>query len=327
MMHHIPTSPVIEVRGLGKSFGRHTVLNDVSFSVNRGEIFALLGPNGAGKTTIVHILTTLLPADAGKISVAGYDMTREAAEVRRQIGLTGQYAAVDDFQTGEENLLMMARLAHLDRKTARTRAAALLEQFDLVDAAKRPVSSWSGGMRRRIDLAMSLLAHPNIVFLDEPTTGLDPRSRLALWGIVRDLARSGVTIFLTTQYLEEADRLADTVAVIDAGRIIAMGPPEDLKRRVSEEHVELDFESASDLQRAMDAIDLTTATIVTESLRIRVRTAHPARTISDMLGALDRASIPVANIAIVKPTLDDVFLSLTGRPAEVANETEHGVAA
>jgi ABC-2 type transport system ATP-binding protein len=326
-MHQFPPSPVIEVQGLSKSFGSHAVLDNVSFSVNRGEIFALLGPNGAGKTTIVHILTTLLAADAGLLSIAGYDVGRQAAEVRRLIGLTGQYAAVDDFQTGEENLLMMARLAHLDRKSARSRAAALLEQFDLADAAKRPVSTWSGGMRRRLDLAMSLLAHPRIVFLDEPTTGLDPRSRLALWDIVRDLARSGVTIFLTTQYLEEADRLADTIAVIDAGRIIAMGPPEDLKRRVSDEHVELDFETASDLQRAMDAIDLTTATIVTESLRIRIRTAHPARIISDTLGALDRASIPVANIAIVKPTLDDVFLALTGRPAETATETEQGVAA
>jgi ABC-2 type transport system ATP-binding protein len=324
-MHHQPPSPVIQANGLGKSFRDHRVLDNVSFSVNRGEIFALLGPNGAGKTTIVHILTTLLPPDAGEISVAGYDVTRQAAEVRRQIGLTGQYAAVDDFQTGEENLLMMARLAHFDRQKARTRTAALLEQFDLVDASKRPVSSWSGGMRRRLDLAMSLLAQPRVVFLDEPTTGLDPRSRLALWDIVRNLARSGVTIFLTTQYLEEADRLADTVAVIDAGRIIAMGPPADLKRRVSEEHVELDFASASDLRQAMDAIDLANATIVTESLRIRVRSTHPARTISDILGALDRASIPVANIGIVKPTLDDVFLALTGRPSEPENEP--GVAA
>jgi ABC-2 type transport system ATP-binding protein len=303
--------PMISVTGLSKSYGSHQVLADIDFTVQRGEIFALLGPNGAGKTTIVHVLTTLLPPDSGSISVAGHDLRTHPDRIRHHIGLTGQYAAVDEFQTAEENLLMMARLAHLGRREAHARKDALLADFDLVDAARKQVSSFSGGMRRRIDLAMSLVTSPDLLFLDEPTTGLDPRSRIALWDVVRRLADSGVTIFLTTQYLEEADRLADTVAVIDHGSIIARGTPEELKRGVAGQHIELTFDSVADLTRAIDLLDSTNVTVSTATHSVAIATEAPPQTIRQTLTTLESGNVPVANITIVRPTLDDVFLALT----------------
>jgi ABC-2 type transport system ATP-binding protein len=302
---------MIRVSGLTKSYGSHKVLAGIDFTVQRGEIFALLGPNGAGKTTIVHVLTTLLPPDSGSISVAGHDLRTHPDRIRRHIGLTGQYAAVDEFQTAEENLLMMARLAHLGRREAHARKDTLLANFDLVDAARKQVSSFSGGMRRRLDLAMSLVTSPDLLFLDEPTTGLDPRSRIALWDVVRRLADSGVTIFLTTQYLEEADRLADTVAVIDHGSIIARGTPEELKRGVAGQHIELTFDSVADLTRAIDLLDNTNVTVSTATHSVAIGTEAPAQTIRQTLTTLESGNVPVANITIVRPTLDDVFLALT----------------
>jgi ABC-2 type transport system ATP-binding protein len=250
----VPAPPIIEVAGLEKHFGSQAVLRGVDLDVRAGEIFALLGPNGAGKTTTVNILTTLIKPDGGRATIAGYDVARDPAKVRGAISLTGQHAAVDEFLTGRENLRMMGRLAHLGTPTARARADDLLERFDLTDAAGRRVATWSGGMRRRLDLAISLIAEPPVIFLDEPTTGLDPRSRQAFWAIVRGLAADGTTIFLTTQYLDEADQLADRIAVIDDGRIIAEGTAADLKRGVSGERVELTFPDAASFAAAADLI-------------------------------------------------------------------------
>ncbi len=226
------SQPAIAVTGLRKSFGDHVVLDGIDLTVPQGTVFSLLGANGAGKTTTVNILSTLISADAGDARVAGYDLTRESDAVRAAIGVTGQFSAVDNLLTGKENLLLMADLHHLARSDGRRRAAQLLEQFDLVDAASKPVSTYSGGMRRRLDLAMTLVGSPRVIFLDEPTTGLDPRSRRAMWQIVRDLVATGVTIFLTTQYLEEADELSDRIAVLDHGRLVAEGTADELKRRI-----------------------------------------------------------------------------------------------
>jgi len=223
---------VITIRGLRKSYGTDLVLDGIDLTVAGGTVFALLGPNGAGKTTMVEILSTLLPADAGEVTIGGYDLVRQAGGIRRLIGVTGQYSAVDDLFTGEENLLLMADLHHLPKRDGRRRAAELLERFDLVEAARKPSATYSGGMRRRLDLAMTLMGDPRLVFLDEPTTGLDPRSRRTMWQIVRDLVAGGVTIFLTTQALDEADELADHVAVLDRGRIVAEGTPDELKRKI-----------------------------------------------------------------------------------------------
>ena len=311
MSLQLHSDPMISVSGLTKSYGSHKVLDDVEITVQCGEIFALLGPNGADKTTIVHVLTTLMQPDSGTISVAGHDLRTHPDRIRRHIGLTGQYDAVDEFQTAEENLLMMARLAHLGRREAHARKDALLSDFDLVDAARQQFSSFSGGMRRRLDLAMSLVTSPDLLFLDEPTTGLDPRSRIALWDVVRRLADTGVTIFLTTQYLEEADRLADTLAVIDHGRIIARGTPEELKRGVAGQRIELTFDSVSDLTRAIDLLDFTNVIVSTANHSVAIGTEAPAKTIRQTLTALESGNVPVANITIIRPTLDDVFLALT----------------
>src|SRR6266487_2971355 len=232
---------MIETRGLCKSFGNHVVLDGIDLDVAEGTIFALLGPNGAGKTTTVQILSTLIGADGGEVRVAGHDLAREPDAVRAAIGVTGQFSAVDNLLTGEENLLLMADLRHLGKREGRRRVAGLLEQFDLVDAARKPLAIYSGGMRRRLDLAMTLIGNPRIIFLDEPTAGLDPRSRRTMWAIIRQLVADGVTIFLTTQYLEEADQLADRIAVLDQGKIVAEGTADELKRLIPGGHILLQF--------------------------------------------------------------------------------------
>jgi len=249
--------PAISVTGLQKSFGGKVVLDGIDLTVQEGTIFALLGPNGAGKTTTIHILSTLIPADGGEAQVAGHDVAAEADSVRAGIGVTGQFSAVDSLLTGEENLLLMADLHHLGRAEGRRRAAALLGQFDLTDAARKTAATYSGGMQRRLDLAMTLIGHPRVIFLDEPTTGLDPRSRRNMWQTIRDLAAQGVTIFLTTQYLEEADQLSGRIAVLDHGRIVAEGTPGELKRRISGGHIELQFQNLGQLESAERVLGVT----------------------------------------------------------------------
>ncbi|KRD43444.1 ABC transporter [Cellulomonas sp. Root930] len=289
------TAPVVVARGLRKSYGDLTVLDGVDLDVGKGEVLALLGPNGAGKTTTVRILSTLLKPDGGTAHVAGVDVVRQPAQVRAAISLTGQFAAVDDLLTGTENLHLMARLAHLGRAEVRTRSAELLELFDLTDAGKRVVKTYSGGMRRRLDLAVGLLSRPQVVFLDEPTTGLDPRSRNDLWDVIRSVVASGTTVLLTTQYLEEADQLADRVAVIDHGRVIADGTARELKRAVGSAHVELRLK------------DGTEERIVTDGSVPDVRR---------ILADVERRGIDVEHWEVRSPTLDDVFLTLTGRSTE-----------
>src|SRR5271169_2285969 len=260
--------PAIAVTGLQKSFGDKGVLDGIDLVVQEGTIFALLGPNGAGKTTTVHILSTLIPADGGDVQVAGHDVTAEADSVRAAIGVTGQFSAVDNLLTGEENLLLMADLHHLGRAEGRRRAAALLDQFDLTDAGRRTAATYSGGMLRRLDLAMTLVGSPRLIFLDEPTTGLDPRSRRNMWQIIRDLAAQGVTIFLTTQYLEEADQLSDRIAVLDHGRIVAEGSAEELKRQIPGGHIQLQFENLDELESAERVLGVSSRD--DESLSLRV---------------------------------------------------------
>jgi len=308
------TAPMIAASGLTKSYRANHVLRGLDLEVGRGEIFAMLGPNGAGKTTTVNILTTLITPDAGTASIAGIDVVRQPERVRGVISLTGQYASVDEFQTGEENLSMMARLAHLGGRAGRARIAELLERFDLEDAARRRVETYSGGMRRRLDLAISLIAKPPVVFLDEPTTGLDPRSRAQMWAVVQELANAGTTILLTTQYLEEADQLADTIAVIDGGSVIARGTAAELKRGVSGDHIELTFGDQRSFDAAMRLI-IDGSHSDDETRSIRVPTSEPVTTIRELLAVTDRDGLDVANIAILRPTLDDVFLALTGHQA------------
>jgi len=303
--------PIIEIRNLRKAFGAHQVLDGIDISVHRGEIFALLGPNGAGKTTLVNILTTLLHFDSGEVTIAGHDLQRHPEAVRQVMSLTGQFAAVDTFQTGQENLMMMCRLAHLDRNAARSRTRELLDQFDLTDAAERSAGRYSGGMRRRLDLAISLIANPQIVVLDEPTTGLDPQSRLQLWDVVRQLAANGTTILLTTQYLEEADQLADRIAVINGGRVVAEGTAPELKRRIEGEHIELAFADVPTFSSAIH-LDFGVPFIADPpTLTLRFHATDSVQTIRHLLAQTSEHQIPVSNIAIVKPTLDDVFISLT----------------
>jgi len=306
-------TPAISVRGLRKAYGTKIVLDGVDLEVASGSVVALLGPNGAGKTTLVHILSTLLRADGGSATVAGHDVVQGADGVRAQIGLTGQYAAVDGLLTGEENLLLMARLRHLGPKRSRQRVAELLEQFDLVEAARKPLSTYSGGMRRRLDLAMTLIGEPRIIFLDEPTTGLDPRSRHTMWQIIRDLVATGVTVLLTTQYLDEADQLADRVAVLDGGRVIAEGTPAELKRQVPGGHVRLQFADAAALEGAARLFDGSTADH--DGLTLEVPGADGVRALRSTLDRLDDARIEIADLSIHTPDLDDVFLALTGKDA------------
>ena len=305
----------IRAAGLAKSFGHRPVLDGVDIEARRGSVFALLGPNGAGKTTAVRILSTLLKPDAGSATVGGYDVLRSPDRVRRLIGLTGQQAAVDQLLTGEENLLMMGRLRHLGRVEARLRTAELLARFELTGDARRRVKAYSGGMRRKVDLAMSLIGRPSVLFLDEPTTGLDPRSRQAVWAEVEELVAAGVTVLLTTQYLEEADRLADRIAVIDGGRVIATGTADELKSRVGTEQVELLLDDPAAVERAVRALG--DAVVHSDHTRrsVRVATDGTAAHVKHVLDRLELAGVGVATLDLRRPTLDDVFLLLTGEPA------------
>ncbi|MEU2073166.1 ATP-binding cassette domain-containing protein [Streptomyces sp. NPDC013489] len=299
----------IKATGLRKAYGDKVVLDGIDLDIPAGTIFSLLGPNGAGKTTTVEILATLTDADAGHVHVAGHDITRNAAEVRAAISVTGQFSAVDNLLTGRENLIMMADLYHLGRSGGRARAAELLEQFDLVGAADKGALTYSGGMRRRLDLAMTLVGRPRIIFLDEPTTGLDPRSRHAMWGIIRGLVAEGVTVFLTTQYLEEADQLADRIAVLDHGSLVAEGTAEELKRRVPGSYIRLRFAETGHLEAAARMLDNVSRD--EKSLALRVPTDGSVRSLRTLLDRLDDVSVEVDELTVHSPDLDDVFLALT----------------
>jgi len=311
-MTTIPSRPAIRASTLRKSFGDQVVLDGIDLEVPEGTIFALLGPNGAGKTTTVQILSTLIGADGGEVRVAGHDVARDPDSVRAAIGVTGQFSAVDNLLTGEENLILMADLRHLGRREGRRRAAELLKRFDLVEAAKKPAATYSGGMRRRLDLAMGLVGDPRIVFLDEPTSGLDPRGRRTMWQIIRDLVAGGVTIFLTTQYLEEADQLADRIALLDHGRLVAEGTPDQLKRRIPGGHISVQFADPQALESA--ARTLGASTRDDEALTVQVPSDGGVRSLRALLDRLDGASIGVEGLSIHTPDLDDVFLALTGQP-------------
>ena len=308
----------ITARGMRKSFGEHTVLDDVDLEVGEGTIFALLGPNGAGKTTIVRILSTLIRADAGTIRVAGHDLAADPDGVRAAIGVTGQFSAVDNLLTGEENLQLMADLRHLGRAAGRRRVAELLDRFELTDAARKPLSAYSGGMRRRLDLAMTLVGDPRLIFLDEPTTGLDPRSRRTMWQIIRELAADGVTIFLTTQYLDEADQLADRVAVLDHGHIVTEGTPDELKRRIPGGHVQLRFAGPHELSAA--AALLPAATPDPDQLSLQVFGDGSVTELRGLLNQLAEAGIGAERLSIHTPDLDDVFFAVTGHPTGTDRE-------
>jgi ABC-2 type transport system ATP-binding protein len=315
--------PAISVTSLRRSFGANEVLSGIDLHVADGTVFALLGPNGAGKTTMIHILTTLLPPDGGTARVAGYDVVREPDGVRHAIGVTGQFAAIDDLLTGEENLRLMSDLCHLGRAAGRRRVTELLELFELGDAATMMPSAYSGGMRRRLDLAMTLVADPRIIFLDEPTTGLDPRSRHTMWGIIRALVRSGVTIFLTTQYLDEADQLADRLAVLDGGRLVADGTPAELKRLVPGGHLLLTFGEARDLDDATR--ELAGAVRDPDALTLQVPSDGALASIRAVLARLDDAAIDVKDLSIHTPDLDDVFFALTERLDSDGSTAERAV--
>lgn len=309
------TPAAITVAGLRKAYGSKQVLDGVDLTVPVGTIFALLGPNGAGKTTTVHILSTLIRADGGDVAVGGFDVVRQADKVRGKIGLTGQFSAVDSLLTGEENLALMGRLRHHTAAEVKRRTAELLEKFDLVEAAKKPLATYSGGMQRRLDLAMTLMGDPEIIFLDEPTTGLDPRSRRTMWDIIRSLAARGVTIFLTTQYLDEADQLADRIAVLDQGRIVAEGSPAELKRLVPGGHIRLTFGDLTALERA--AVVLGAEARDDESLTLEVAGGDGVRSLKNVLDCLEGASIDVSDLSVHTPNLDDVFLALTSQKENV----------
>ena len=308
------SEPAIVAAGLRKSYGDQTVLAGIDLCVAQGTVFALLGPNGAGKTTIVRILSTLIPADGGDVRVGGHDLVRDTGAVRAAIGVTGQYSAVDKLLTGEENLLLMADLRHLSRAEGQRRAAELLELFDLTDAARKMAATYSGGMQRRLDLAMTLVGDPRIIFLDEPTTGLDPRSRKSMWQVVRDLVDRGVTIFLTTQYLQEADELAARIALLDHGVLIAEGTSEELKRLIPGGHLELRFSDPGGLAAACAALG--GASRDEKALTLQVPSDGTVGSIRSLLASLDGRSIEIAGMSVHTPDLDDVFLTLTGNPAQ-----------
>jgi ABC-2 type transport system ATP-binding protein len=303
---------IISVKNLKKQFGDLVVLDGINLQVEKGTMLALLGPNGAGKTTTIRILSTLLQPDSGEVLVNGIDVVRDAGKVRSSIGLTGQYAAVDEYLTGRENLEMMGRLYHLSKADSKRRAQELLEQFDLVEASKRITKTYSGGMRRRLDLAASLVATPPIIFLDEPTTGLDPRSRLAMWAVIEQLMADGATILLTTQYLEEADKLADRIAVIDHGKVIAEGTSDELKSKVGKDRLELVIKTESNFDVAVQTIGAGSAKVSAEDRMISIATDGSVSELKNALDKLEKAGIGIESLSLHKPTLDDVFLHLTG---------------
>ncbi|MFF7160456.1 ATP-binding cassette domain-containing protein [Streptomyces sp. NPDC008086] len=303
----------IAATGLRKAYGDKTVLDGIDIQVPAGTIFSLLGPNGAGKTTAVNILSTLISADGGQARIAGHDLGAEAQAVRAAIGVTGQFSAVDGLITGEENMLLMADLHHLSKSEGRQVTAELLERFDLTAAARKPASTYSGGMKRRLDIAMTLVGGPRIIFLDEPTTGLDPRSRHNMWQIIRELVADGVTVFLTTQYLEEADQLADRIAVLDGGRLVAQGSAEELKRLVPGGHVRLRFSDPVAYERAATALRETTRD--DDALTLQIPSGGSQRELRSILDWLDSAGVEADELSVHTPDLDDVFFALTASTA------------
>jgi ABC-2 type transport system ATP-binding protein len=317
------TNAMIEAVGLHKSFGETHALRGLDLDAKEGTILCVLGPNGAGKTTAVRILTTLTHPDAGSATVAGIDVLRHPDQVRAKIGVAGQYAALDELLTGRENLGMVGRLYRVDPDTVKRRANELVERFELTDAADRPVKTYSGGMRRRLDLAAALIPEPPVVFLDEPTTGLDPKGRLSMWDLIEGLAGAGATVLMTTQYLEEADRLADDIVVIDHGRVIARGTALQLKQQVGGERLEVVIDNPRFLpeaQRALEAISEAAARVEQEAKRVSVPISSHDGVLTRAIRALDEAGVHVDDIGFRRPTLDEVFLSITGRPAEEKEE-------
>ena len=313
--------PMIEAAGLHKHFGETHALRGLDLSADEGTILAVLGPNGAGKTTAVRILTTLTRPDAGSATVAGVDVLRHPDEARRRIGVAGQYASLDELLTGAENLRMIGRLYRLDAATAARRADALIERFELTDATNRPVRTYSGGMRRRLDLGAALISEPPVIFLDEPTTGLDPKGRLGMWDLIGELARGGTTVLMTTQYLEEADRLADDIAVIDHGRVIARGSADALKRQVGGERLEVTVSEGAPIdaaERVLGTIGEGAVLVQRDLRRVSVGVADHGALLTRAIRELDAAGVQVDDIGFRRPTLDEVFLAITGRPAEDA---------
>lgn len=303
----------IQVKNLKKSYGKTEVLKGVNLNVERGTMLALLGPNGAGKTTMVRIMSTLLKFNGGEVMIEGHDVSKEPDAVRNVIGLTGQSAAVDEMLTGRENLIMMGELYRLTSRSAKARAEELLQRFDLVEAANRPLKTYSGGMRRRLDLAVSLIATPPIIFLDEPTTGLDPRSRIAMWEIINELKKDGTTILLTTQYLEEADQLADQIVVIDGGKVIAEGTAKELKAKIGNDRLELTFATVKAIQAAVKTLGTSVVDSSDKDKTVTVLVKDTDKDVASTLARIHKAKLKVEAIAIHKPTLDDVFLSVTGK--------------
>lgn len=319
------SKPVITIKNLTKAYGKNQVLRGINLSVHRGTMLALLGPNGAGKTTTVRIMSTLLKADGGEVIIEGHSVETNPDSVRRVIGLTGQSAAVDELLTGRENLVLMGRLYRLTAASAKERAVELLTEFDLVEAADRPAKTYSGGMRRRLDLAVSLIATPPVIFLDEPTTGLDPRSRLAMWDVIRRLMAKGTTILLTTQYLEEADQLADRIVVIDGGKVIAEGTAAELKSKIGRDRLELAFADAASWQAGIKTLGDTASSSSQEDLSITIVIQDIQRDVQKVLDRLEKAKVAVQGLTVHKPTLDDVFLSVTGKTKSTEEtEVHHG---
>jgi ABC-2 type transport system ATP-binding protein len=324
------TRAMIEAKGLHKHFGETHALRGLDLSASEGTILGVLGPNGAGKTTAVRILTTLTRPDSGEARVAGVDVLKHPTDARKQFGVAGQYASLDEMLTGRENLEMIGRLGRLPSREVRQRSGELLERFELTDAANRPVKTYSGGMRRRLDLGGALMSQPPVIFLDEPTTGLDPKGRLSMWDLIADLAKSGTTVLMTTQYLEEADRLADDIAVIDHGIVIARGTADELKRRVGGELLEVVIDNPRylpDARRALEAISESAAYVDEAAKRVSVPIGSHDGVLTMAIRGLDEAGVHVDDIGFRRPTLDEVFLSITGRPAEERIETDEVVPA